>query len=183
MWALGHRRLVLTSIAVTFVGSMFLVSAHNFGLKPLIGTEFFPGSDEGQFRVNFRAPIGTRVEETERIVKGMEAIIKANTLPGEVRTIVSNVGIPQGRSAVFTQNTGPHSGRIQVYLSTADLRKRSDKDIVNAIRPKFAGQFPGTRYQIVTGGIVARIINFGSGDGARSRDPRLRPADRGGARA
>jgi multidrug efflux pump subunit AcrB len=144
------------------VGSLFLVTAPHFGLKPLIGTEFFPGSDEGQFRVNLRAPIGTRVEETERIVKGMESIIRANTRPEEVRTIVANVGIPQGRSAVFTQNTGPHSATIQVYLSTADQRKRSDKEIVNAIRPKFSGQFPGTRYQMVTGGIVARVINFGS---------------------
>ncbi len=35
---------------------------------PLIGTEFFPASDESQFRVTLRGPIGTRVEETEKIV-------------------------------------------------------------------------------------------------------------------
>ena len=161
-WSLGHRRVVLTSIAVAFVGSLFLVTAPRFGLKPLIGSEFFPGSDEGQFRVNIKAPIGTRVEETERTIKGMESIIRANTKPEEVKSIISNVGIPQGRSAVFTNNTGPHSATIQIYLSTADKRKRSDKEIVAAIRPKFAGQFPGTRYQFVTGGLVARVINFGS---------------------
>jgi len=33
---------------------------------------------------------------------------------------------------------------------------------VNAIRPKFTGQFPGTRYQFVSGGLVSRVINFGS---------------------
>ena len=85
------------------------------GLKPLIGTEFFPASDESQFRVNLKAPVGTRVEETERIVRSMEAIIRANVRPEELKTLVSNVGIPQGRSAVFTTNTGPHSGTIQVY--------------------------------------------------------------------
>jgi multidrug efflux pump subunit AcrB len=102
------------------------------------------------------------VEETERIVKGMEAIIRANLRPEEVKTIVSNVGIPQGRSAVFTTNTGPHSAQVQVYLASADARKRSDREIVNALRPKFAGQFPGTVYRFVTGGIVSRVINFGS---------------------
>ena len=162
IWALGHRRLVLTSVAIAFAGSMFLVLAPRFGLAPLIGSEFFPTSDESQFRVNLRAPIGTRVEETERLVRGMEAIIRANMRPGEIKSIVANVGIPQGRSAVFTQNTGPHSATVQVYLATPENRKRTDKEIIAAIRPKFAGQFPGTRYQFIAGGVVSRVINFGS---------------------
>jgi CzcA family heavy metal efflux pump len=161
-WALGRRRLVVGSVAVAFVASLFLVTAPSFGLKPLIGTEFFPASDEGQLRVNLKAPVGTRIEETERIVKGMEAVIRANTRPDEVVSIVSNIGIPQGRSAVFTNNTGPHSATIQVYLTTADKRKRSDREIVNALRPRFAGQFPGTTYRFIAGGLVSRIINFGS---------------------
>jgi hydrophobe/amphiphile efflux-1 (HAE1) family protein len=161
-WALDHRKLVVGSVLVAFVGSLFLVTAPYFGLKPLIGTEFFPPSDEGQFRVNLKAPVGTRVEETERIVRGMESIIRANTRSDEVISIVSNVGIPQGRSAVFTTNTGPHSATIQVYLTTADKRKRSDREIVNALRPRFAGQFPGTTYRFIAGGLVSRIINFGS---------------------
>jgi multidrug efflux pump subunit AcrB len=153
---------VVTSVAVSFVASLFLVTAPRFGLKPLIGTEFFPASDEGQFRVNITAPIGTRVEETERIVRGMEAIVRGTLRPEELQSIVSNVGIPQGRSAVFTTNTGPHSATVQVYLSTADKRKRTDREIIAAVRPKFAGQFPGTVYRFIPGGIVSRVINFGS---------------------
>src|SRR5262245_22136623 len=49
-WALGHRGLVVGSIAVTFVGSLGLVAAPWLGMRPLIGTEFFPPSDEAQFR-------------------------------------------------------------------------------------------------------------------------------------
>ena len=33
---------------------------------------------------------------------------------------------------------------------------------MNALRPKFAGQFPGTTYRFIPGGIVSRVINFGS---------------------
>src|SRR2546428_4568558 len=126
VWPLGHRRRVIGSIAVTFVASLFLVLAPRVGLKPLIGTEFFPPSDEAQFRINIKAPIGTRIEETERIVKGMESIVRAAVRPEELKTLVTNVGIPQGRSAVFTGNTGPHSATVQVYLTTADKRRRSD---------------------------------------------------------
>ena len=161
-WALGHRGLVVGSVVVTFAGSLFLVVAPSFGLRPLIGTEFFPASDEAQFRINIKAPIGTRIEETERIVKGMESILRASLKPEELTSVVSNIGIPQGRSAVFTNNTGPHSATIQVYLASADMRKRSDRQIVDALRPRFAGQFPGTRYQFIAGGLVSRIINFGS---------------------
>src|SRR4029453_11382412 len=51
---------------------------------------------------------------------------------------------------------------LQVYLATADKRKRSDRDIVAAVRPKLAGQFPGTTYTVQFGGIVSRILNFGA---------------------
>jgi CzcA family heavy metal efflux pump len=162
VWALHNRRSVVVSTLVAFAGSVFLVTAPSFGLKPLIGSEFFPASDESQFRVNLKAPVGTRIEETERVAKRMEDIIRANLQPGELQSVVSNVGIPQGRSAVFTTNTGPHSGTIQAYLHTADKRKRTDRDIINALRPKFANQFPGTIYRFIPGGIVSRVINFGS---------------------
>ena len=161
-WALAHPRLVVGSTAGAFVASLFLVSAPSLGLGPLIGTEFFPASDEAQFRINLKAPVGTRVEETERIVKAMESIVKAELRAEELVSIVSNVGIPQGPSAVFTSNTGPHSASVQVDLSTADERKRSDREIIAALRPRFAGKFPGTTYRFVPGGLVARTINFGS---------------------
>ena len=161
-WALGHRRTVVLSTLVAFVGSLGLMATPYLGLPPLIGTEFFPASDESQFRVILRAPIGTRVEETERIVKRMEEIIRANLEPEEYSAIVANVGIPQGRSAIFTSNTGPHSAQIQVYLVSPDRRKRTDREIVNALRPKFAGGFPGTTYRFNLGGIVSRVVNFGA---------------------
>src|SRR5262249_6768098 len=54
-WVLRHRAIVITSIMAVFVGSLFLVKK--------IGTEFFPQTDEGQFTVIYRSPIGTRVEK------------------------------------------------------------------------------------------------------------------------
>ena len=106
---------------------------------PLIGTEFFPASDESQFRVFLRAPIGTRVEETEKVVARVEQLIRQNLRPGELASIVSTVGIPAGRSAIFTGNTGPHAAQVQVYLDTpdqpdAERRRRSSA----ALRPQFA---------------------------------------------
>jgi CzcA family heavy metal efflux pump len=161
-WSLGRRRLVVTTVAVAFGASLFLVLAPQFGFKPLIGTEFFPASDEGQFRVDLKAPIGTRVEETERVVREMEGLIREALASTEVISVVSDIGIPQGQAAVFTGNTGPHSATIQVYLVPADRRTRSDGEIIDALRQRFAGRFPGTSYRFVAGGLVSRTINFGS---------------------
>jgi len=153
-WALCHRKVVVVGVLAAFAASL--------ALYPLIGTEFFPASDESQFRVFVRAPIGTRVEETEKLVARIEALVRTNLQPGELRTLVSLVGIPSGRSAIFTANTGPHAAQVQVYLATPDKRTRSDAQIVNAIRPKFAGQFPGTVTYFNLGGIINRVLNRGS---------------------
>jgi CzcA family heavy metal efflux pump len=161
-WALRRRGLVVGSTAAAFGLSLFLVGAPYLGLTPLIGTEFFPSSDEGQFRIDLKAPVGTRVEETERIVKNMEAIVRSTLRPEELVSVVSSIGIPQGQAAIMTNNTGPHSASIQVYLSAADRRARNDREIVNALRPQFVDRFLGTTHRFVPGGLVARTINFGA---------------------
>jgi CzcA family heavy metal efflux pump len=153
-WALGHRKVVVVGVLAVFLASL--------GLVPLIGSEFFPASDESQFRVFLRAPIGTRVEETEKVVARVEQMFQQNLRPGELQSIVSTVGIPAGRSALFTGNTGPHAAQVQAYLSTPDKRTRSDVQIVAALRPRFAGEFPGTVTYFNLGGIVNRVLNRGS---------------------
>ena len=152
-WTLAHRGRVLAGIGAAALSAVAII--------PFIGTEFFPPSDESQFIVRLRAPVGTRVEETERIVKGMEDVIRTAARPNEILTVVSTVGVPSGRSGVFSLNTGPHSAQIQVYLTSPDQRTRTDQEIVAGMRPKL-GQFPGTTYQVAFGGIVSRVINFGA---------------------
>ena len=63
-WVLRHRLITVAGILAVFGVSLFL--------KRFIGTEFFPDSDESQFAVNFKAPIGTRVERTELVAQKIE---------------------------------------------------------------------------------------------------------------
>src|SRR5262249_33645099 len=67
-WALTHRKTVVIGVFASFVSSL--------ALMPLIGTEFFPNSDENQFRITLRGPLGTRIEETEKMVARVETLIK-----------------------------------------------------------------------------------------------------------
>jgi hydrophobe/amphiphile efflux-1 (HAE1) family protein len=153
-WALDHRKALFIGILLTLASALAIL--------PLVGTEFFPESDESQFLIQMRAPVGTRVEETERLIKRMEDIIRSTTKPEEIKTIVATIGVPSGRSGLFSRNTGPHTATLQVYLSDPDKRSRDHKQIFDAIRPKLGGQFPGTTYGVQFGGIVSRVLNSGS---------------------
>jgi len=151
-WVLGHRRLVIGSIVGVAVLSM--------GLIFFIGTEFFPEQDEGQFTITVKLPVGSRVEESVKIVKLVEKVIQQNV--PECQAIISDVGVPSSRSGnFFGRNTGSHAANIQVALVPNDQRKRDVFQIVSALRPKFSG-VPGATLFISTGGFLKFLMNFGS---------------------
>lgn len=154
-WVLGHRKILISTVLLIFLGSLTLL--------PLIGTEFLPVSDESQFRIVLRAPVGQRVEKTEQQVSEVERVLRANIPTTELETIVSSTGVlSQGRSSLFNPNTGPHTSSIQVYLVEPGKRSRTQVEIMNDVRPKIAKLFPGVSMYFDPGGLVKRVTSFGS---------------------
>ncbi|MBX3301549.1 MAG: efflux RND transporter permease subunit [Nitrospira sp.] len=154
-WVLEHRKILIGTVLLIFLGSLTLL--------PLIGTEFLPVSDESQFRIVLRAPVGQRVEKTEQQVSEIERVLRANIPATELETIVSSTGIlSQGRSSLFNPNTGPHTSSIQVYLVEPGKRSRTQVEIMNDVRPKIAKLFPGVSMYFDPGGLVKRVTSFGS---------------------
>jgi hydrophobe/amphiphile efflux-1 (HAE1) family protein len=160
-WVLGNRGKVVLGIGLAFAASLLL-----FGR---IGREFFPESDESQFQITFRAPIGTRVEMTEKVTDRIEGTIRKALDPlrasdgGPVyRAIISNVGLPGGRVALFSANTGPHAGSVNVYLTPSKQRSISDVQAADRVRQALRDALPGTQSYFFIGGIVKRIQTFGT---------------------
>jgi multidrug efflux pump subunit AcrB len=158
---LRHRFVVVSGILALFVGSLFL--------SRQIGTEFFPEADEAQFTVIFKTPIGTRVERTEdvavkieRAVKSVLDPIKAGTGGPVMTTMIADSGLPGGRTALFTSNTGPHAGNVQINLVGHNDRPLSDVAAVEKVRGALREALPGVQVYFFNGGIVKRILNFGS---------------------
>ena len=144
-WVLTHRRLFIVGILVIFGASLALV--------PRIGTEFLPVSDESQFRIVLRAPVGQRVEKTEQQVAEVERVLRTTIPAHELETIVSSTGVlAQGRSSLFNPNTGPHTSVISVYLSSPEHRSRNQVQIMNDVRPKIVKLFPGVAMFFDPGG-------------------------------
>lgn len=154
---LRHRGVVITSILLLFVASL--------GLLKLIGTEFFPASDERQFTVIYKTPIGTRVERTELVAKRIEEIATRELTDGtklRFTTMLSDSGLPGGRTALYTANTGPHAGNLQINLVPKDDRPYSDVEATERVRTALKDELPGVSVFYFTGGIVKRILNFGA---------------------
>jgi hydrophobe/amphiphile efflux-1 (HAE1) family protein len=151
-FVLRHRALVIFSILGIFAASLLLVK--------YIGSEFFPDTDESQFTVNFKSPIGTRVEKSELVAERIETAVRG-ALGSQATTMLADVGLPAGRTALFTGNTGPHAGNVQVNLVPHGQRPLSDVMAAEKVRAALKDTMPGVQVFNFVGGIVKRILNFG----------------------
>lgn len=150
-WCLGHKALVIVTVTIIFVGSLFMA--------PMMATEFFPKVDAGSFILNVSAPEGTRVEKTEAIVAKIEDLIRQEIPPEELDQIVSNIGLPQGWMVLYSPVNGPHQAFVLVSLKR-DHRVHTD-DIIGKLRVELHQGFPGLKFSFQTGGIVSDVINSG----------------------
>ena len=90
--ALDHKLLVTGAMTGLFVASL--------ALFPMLGTQLFPTTDAGKFNINFRAPLGSRLEVTEGLAQNVEAVIRKIIPPDELDTVVSNLGLAPSISAI-----------------------------------------------------------------------------------
>ncbi len=150
---LRHRILTVSAIAIFFAASL--------GLFKVIGTEFFPETDESQFNISLKAPIGTRATVTERYARQVEEVVQRE-LGDQAAMLISTSGMPVGRGGIFGSTTGPHSARVQVRLVPPGERALSDVEAMEKVRRALRDALPGVQQFYSTGGVVKRTINFGA---------------------
>jgi len=142
---------VVFGVLGIFVGTLFLI--------PLIGTEFFPASDEGQLRMTLRLPVGTPVEETKRVMDKVEGII-FQEVP-ELYSLWTRSGSGRGAGIFSGRFSGPHTGMVSAMLVDQSNRDRSSEMVAASLREKVRG-IPGAIITVYPGGIVSRVMTFGS---------------------
>jgi len=151
-WALSHRRLVIGGIVGFAILSVALVK--------FIGTEFFPDQDESQMNVSIKLPVGSRAEETDKVVRQIEQLLQAEV--PEMQALIADIGVPSSRSGnFFSRNLGSHTANLQVALVSPHERNRSVFEIVNTIRPQLT-KIAGTTIFVSPGGFMRFLLNFGS---------------------
>ena len=121
-WVLNHKMVTLGGSTLFFLGSLLLIIP--------IGKEFMPLADSPTFMLDIETPIGTKLEETDRIAHQIENVIfKRPEVKGE-HTVV---GIARGG----TMGQSTFDGKRAMFMTRLVDRKERDKDtegIVNALR-------------------------------------------------
>jgi CzcA family heavy metal efflux pump len=150
-WTLGHRGTVLAAFVLLLAASAALV--------PLIGEDFFPRVDAGQFRLHVRARPGTRIEETERVFDRVEQAIRARV---ESASIIDNIGLPFiGVNLAYSDNATIGSSDGEILVSLDDAHRGRTWDVVRELRRDLPREFPDVTFFFQPSDIVNQILNFG----------------------
>ena len=131
-------------------------------LAPRMGTEIFPETNSPVFRIRLRAPSGTRVEETERIVLRALNVIQREAGAGNVGITSDFVGVvpssyPVDLIHLFT--SGPQEAIIQVAMKPEAPR---GEDLRERLRKSLRDQLPACQFSFEAGDIVGQVMSFGS---------------------
>ena len=159
----GYHRLLETCIhhSRLFVICFFAACVLSFGLLPMVGQDFFPAVDSGEFKLHLRAPTGTRIEETAALCERVDDDMRRLIPKSELATIIDNIGVPYSGLNLSYSNSapiGPGDADILVELSK---KHRPTEEYVHSLRERLNRDFPGVTFYFLPADIVSQILNFG----------------------
>src|SRR5271170_2041480 len=149
--ALKRPALTLALLLGIFVASL--------AIYPLLGLAFFPRTDAGQFTVNVKVPTGSRIEVTNDYVAKIEDLIRQVVAPKDLNMVLSNIGVVNDISSLYTSNAGMYTATIQVALNPD--HEVSSFDYMDRVKAAIAAKFPDVRAFFQSGSMQDAILNQG----------------------
>jgi len=151
-FALTHRKTVIISAFIIFVGSMVLFK--------FIGTEFIPKSDDGSLQINVELQPGTRLEETKKVAKQIENILHEEAPELQYYSIRAGVNDEGFSSTLFGQKEGSHIFSMRLRFGKKKDRERSIFDIADVLRPRIS-RIPNVVNFSIRSGLGSMLIGGG----------------------
>jgi CzcA family heavy metal efflux pump len=131
-------RFVLARPIILALGCVGLIVASYFCYNAL-GTDLLPAMDEGGFILDYLMPAGSSLEDTNRVLLGVEKILHATP---EVESTSRRTGLQLGLAAVTEANTGDFSVRLKRDRSrTIDAVMADVRQTVNQQYPQLDVDF------------------------------------------
>jgi CzcA family heavy metal efflux pump len=118
---------------------LVLVAAAYLSYRTL-GSELLPAFDEGGFVLDYVMPPGSSLQETNRVLSHVDAILHATP---EVESTSRRTGLQLGLAAVTEPNTGDFAVKLK------SKRSRSVEDVVSEVRAKLATSEPGLDVEFI----------------------------------
>jgi len=144
-----------------FVPTFLVVCLSASLLVPWLGQDFFPTSDNGEFILHLRAKTGTRIEETARLCDLVENSIRRTVPPGEMDTIIDNIGLAYSQINMIYNTSGTIGSADADILVSLKPQHRPTATYVRQLRTSLPHDFPGASFYFLPADIVSQILNFG----------------------
>lgn len=129
---------------------------------PHMGTEIFPEVNAPVFQLRLRAPTGTRIEETERLVlRGLD-VIKQTVGENNVTITSDYVGTQPPSypvNLIYLFTAGPQEAVVRVALQQG---MRGDELLRERLRGAFHQSLPQLQVSFEAGDIISQVMSFGS---------------------
>jgi multidrug efflux pump len=136
----SYRRLQKSAldhpVMTLFLAFCLLIALVSLYVKIGKGTEFFPEGDPERAMIDVRAPQGTNINETDRIVRLIEQRIEPYR--PYIKHIVTNVGASGGGLDIMASAGGPHLANITLTFYDFVERQRPSTEIISKIRKDIA---------------------------------------------
>ncbi len=105
-----------------------------------LGSDLLPAMDEGGFILDYYMPAGSSLQDTNRVLNGVEEMLRATP---EVESTSRRTGMQLGLAAVTEANTGDFAVKLK------PLPRRGVDEIEAELRDKIAGKYPMLDFEFV----------------------------------
>ncbi|MDF2695953.1 MAG: Cobalt-zinc-cadmium resistance protein CzcA, partial [Labilithrix sp.] len=117
--------------------------------------------DAGLVKLHVRGPPGTRLEESEKRFAAIEDTIKTVIPPGEIATMIDNIGTPySGINLSLSEGAAISPADGQILISLKHDHKPT-ADYVRKLRRELAASYPDTTFFFLAPDISTQVLNFG----------------------
>jgi multidrug efflux pump len=137
-WSLRHRLMVIASAVILLVSATL---GYVFFGK---GVEFFPETEPRRAYVNIKAPEGTNLDTSDKLVAQIEKIVAPYE---DIRYIISNIGAVGG-DPFSHGGTGTHISRVVLDFKDFHERSRPSSEIIKEVRQEILNTVYGADIQV-----------------------------------
>lgn len=142
-WSLGHKIKTFLIVIVLFVSSILLVA---FGY---IGSDFFPGTDKGEFLVQIEMPKDVSIEETNFMTQKAEAFLRKDPA---ITSMITTVG--QSSTGMGGAQATNYQSEISLKLIDQSERNASSKVYAARIKRDLEKELVGAKITTIPIGFM-----------------------------
>jgi multidrug efflux pump subunit AcrB len=144
-----------------FAGAFLVFCVCSWLLYFVLGRNFFPYVDAGQFLLHVRGPTGMRIEETERLSGEVNNVIHSVVPVDDLGGILDNIGIPNSSINLSYNTSGTIGANDADILVSLKPGHAPTENYVRELRRRLTRQFPGDLFYFLPADIVSQTLNFG----------------------